>query len=70
MNTPIKHVTNKSMWTEAHWLLFNDMEKAFRNYFTGDEFGSNFDEFKKHMLYILEVMEVQYGNKCSKNKEK
>ena len=42
------------------------MEKAFRIYFTGDEFGSNFDEFKKHMLYILEVMEVQYGRSKDK----
>lgn len=59
----IKSVGDQSMWTEEHWLLFNDMEKAFRNYFSGDEFGSNFDEFKKHMLYILEVMEIQYGRR-------
>ena len=60
----IKHECDRTMWTDAHWSLYNDMEKAFRNYFTGDKFGSNFDEFKKQMLYILEVMEIQYG--CSK----
>ena len=59
----IPSLQDKSMWTEEHWNLFDSMLNAYRNYFQGDEFGSNYSEFKKHMLYILQVMDVQFGVK-------
>jgi hypothetical protein len=51
------------MWTPEHWSLFKELEKIYRENFTGEKFGPNFKEFKKHMLYILEVMEHEYGDK-------
>ena len=54
---------NNNMWTEEHWKLFNDMEKCYKDNFTNEKFGSGFQEFKKHMLYILNVMEHMYGDK-------
>ncbi len=57
---------DKSMWTEEHWRLFNTMESCYREYFEGEKFGSNFPEFKKHMLYILGVMEAQYEHNSNK----
>lgn len=54
---------NKDMWTQEHWDLFNVLEKEYRENFTNEKFGSGFMEFKKHMLYILEVMEQMYGDK-------
>ena len=56
-------LNNKEMWTEEHWHLFDLLEKMYREKFSSEDehFGNNFDEFKKHMLYILEVMENMYG---------
>ena len=58
----LKSLQNKEMWTEEHWKLFDVMENCYRKYFSGEKFGSNFKEFKNHMLYILEVMEHEYGH--------
>ena len=66
----MKFVSDKSMWTEEHWKLFNIMEKAFRDCFQGEKFGSNFEEFKKHMLYILQVMEVRFSGLDANEQEK
>lgn len=62
-------IGNKEMWTEEHWVLFDILEKCFRERFSkdSDHFGANFKEFKAHMLYILEVMERSYGDKCHKD---
>ena len=51
------------MWTEEHWNLFDLLEKMYRENFTNEKFGSGYQEFKKHMLYILEVMDQMYGDK-------
>lgn len=51
------------MWTEEHWKLFNLLQDMYREHFEGEKFGSNYQEFKKHMLYILEIMDHMYGDK-------
>lgn len=56
---------NKEMWTEEHWALFTELENIYKDKFSGSnegkKFGTNFKEFKAHMLYILDVMEHEYG---------
>lgn len=54
---------NKEMWTQEHWELFDLLQKMYRENFTNEKFGSGYQEFKKHMLYILEVMDQMYGDK-------
>jgi len=65
----LKPLRDEKMWTQEHWELFNTMEKCYRDNFTSDEFGSNFDNFKEHMLYILNIMEHMYGSESSKDKK-
>lgn len=60
---------NKEMWTAEHWALFNELENIYRTKFSGSKdgkgFGTNFEEFKRHMLYILNIMEHEYGKNSS-----
>ena len=65
----MQSIGDKSMWTEEHWRVYDQMLNVYREYFQGKEFGSNYSEFKKHMLYILNVMDIQFGENNDKVSE-